>query len=274
MNPDTKSLAGLQQAFQAYVHEAGKLDGIVDAIQPDKTVPAQQRLGIYERAYNLRLLEALNVDYPGLHALAGDDEFDAIGRDFIDACPSTFYNLRWYGGELPQFLRTSEAWREYSVLAEMADFEWALSTAFDAADDPVLQVEDIGRVPPEDWPEMGFQTHASVQRVDLQWDVVAVWKAAKEEREAEAPEKHEAPVHWIIWRADLRTLFRSLEEDETAAFDALRDGANFGQLCELLLQWHEIDGVAVRAAQLLKQWTQEGLLRQPADESGTENSTN
>jgi hypothetical protein len=267
MNPDTKSLAGLQQAFQAYVHEAGKLDGIVDAIQPDEKVPAQQRLGIYESGYRLRLLEALNTDYPGLHALAGDDEFDAIGRDFIDAYPSIFYNLRWYGGELPQFLRTAEAWRDYGVLAEMADFEWALSTAFDAADDPVLQVEDIGRVPPEDWPEMTFLPHASVQLVDLQWDVVSVWTAAREERDAEAPEKHEAPKPWIVWRAGLKTLFRSLAEDEAAAFKALREGANFGELCELLLQWHEVDTVAMRAAQLLKQWTQEGLLRQPAGES-------
>jgi hypothetical protein len=256
-----KSLAGLQQAFQAYVHEPERLDGIVQGIHPDTRVSAEDRLGIYATAYRLRLLEALDADYPGLHALAGDEEFDAIGRAFIATQPSVFYNLRWYGGDLPRFLRSSEEYRQYDVLAEMADFEWALVTAFDAPDDPLLQVEDIARVAPEDWPELRFEAHASVQLVDLKWDVVSVWKADKEEREVESPSKSEKATRWMIWRSDLKTLFRSLPADEAAAFDALRNGSSFGELCELLVEWHDVDAVAGRAAQLLKQWTQAGLLR-------------
>lgn len=258
---NSNSLSRLQQAFQAYVHQpAAKLGEIIDGVQPDTRVSAEDRLGIYANAYRLRLLEALLVDYPGLHALAGDEEFDGIGRAFIDAQPSSFYNLRWYGGALPDFLRTAEAFREYPVLAEMADFEWSLSTAFDAHDDPVLKIDDIARVAPEAWAEMRFRPHTSVQFVNLTWDVVSVWKAAKEEREAEAPARHEAPVRWIIWRFELRTLFRSMAQDEAAAFDALVHGATFGDICETLLEWHEPDAVAARAAELLKQWAHAGLL--------------
>ncbi len=255
------SLTQLQQAFQAYVYEpAAKLGEIIDGIHPDTRVPAEDRLGIYANAYRLRLLEALHTDYPGLHALAGDAEFDAIGRAFIDAQPSTYYNLRWYGGELPKFLRAAEAYREYKVLAEMANFEWALATAFDAPDEPVLRVEDIARVAPEAWATMRFRPHPSVQLVDLQWDVVAVWKAADEKREAETPGQSDVPVRWIVWRTELRTMFRSLAHDEAIAFDALREGASFGELCETLLGWYEPDAVAARAAELLKQWTHAGIL--------------
>src|SRR5271169_3871999 len=169
MGEAPKSLAGLQQAFQAYVHEPARLDDIVQGIHPDTRVSAEDRLGIYATAYRLRLLEALDADYPGLHVLAGDEEFDAIGRAFIAAQPSVFYNLRWYGGDLPRFLRNSDEYRQYGVLAEMADFEWALVTAFDAPDDPLLQVEDIARVAPGDWPELRFEVHSSVQMVDLLW---------------------------------------------------------------------------------------------------------
>src|SRR5271169_6711582 len=122
MGEAPKSLAGLQQAFQAYVHEPARLEGIVRGIHPDTRVSAEDRLGIYATAYRLRLLEALDADYPGLHTLAGDEEFDAIGRAFIAAQPSVFYNLRWYGGALSQFLRTAEAYREYPVVAQLADF--------------------------------------------------------------------------------------------------------------------------------------------------------
>jgi hypothetical protein len=255
------SLTRLQQAFQAYVHEPeARLAGILDGIYPDTRVSAEDRLGIYANAYRLRLLEALLKDYPGLHALAGDEEFDAIGRAFIGAQPSTYYNLRWYGGALAEFLRTSEAYREYPVLVEMANFEWGLVTAFDAPDDPVLRVDHIAGVPPAEWAEMRFRPHASVQLVDLQWDVVSVWKAANEEREAAAPEKSETAVRWIIWRSELRTLFRSMVTDEAAAFDALAGGASFGEICELLLEWHAAEAVAGRAAALLKQWTDAGFL--------------
>jgi hypothetical protein len=255
------SLSKLQQAFQAYVYEPeAKLGGILDGIHPDERVPAEDRLGIYANAYRLRLLEALLTDYPGLHALAGDDEWEGIGRAFIAAQPSVYYNLRWYGGELPRFLRAAEAYREYTVLAEMADFEWALATAFDAPDDPVLRIQDIAAVSPEIWAEMRFRPHASVQLVDLQWDVVAVWKAANEERDAEAPGRTEVPVRWVIWRTELRTMFRSMPQDEAAAFGTLNNGGSFGDICEVLLEWHEADAVAARAAELLKQWTQAGLL--------------
>jgi hypothetical protein len=256
-----QSLASLQQAFQDYVHEPeDKLGAIVDDIRSDERVSAEDRLGIYSNGYRLRLLEALLIDYPGLHGLAGDEEFDTLGRAFIAAHASPYYNLRWYGGEMPNFLRTSDEYRQYPVLAAMADFELAIATAFDAADDPVLCIEDIARVAPEAWGEMRFRPHASVQRVDLEWDVVPLWKAIRDEHEGEHPAKNDAPVHWAVWRADLRTQFRSMPDDESAAFDALRTGFSFGEICEVLLEWHEADAVAMRAAELLKQWTQAGML--------------
>jgi hypothetical protein len=260
MSQGKPTLAGLQQAFQAYVHQPEKLAGIVDGIQSDARLPAEERLGIYERAYRLRLQEALTGDYPGLRALAGDEDFESICLDYIAAQPSTFYNMRWFGGTLPQFLRESGAWRDVRMAAEMADFEWALVTAFDAPNDPVLQVDEIGKVAPDDWPEMRFQPHASVQRVDMQWQIVPVWQAAKDEVDAEVPERNEEPTRWIIWRSELKTLFRSMEADEAAAFDALRVGACFAEICQLLMQWHEEGVVAGRAATLLKQWTLAGML--------------
>jgi hypothetical protein len=68
------------------------------------------------------------------------------------------------------------------------------------------------------------------------------------------------PVRWVIWRTELRTMFRSMPQDEAAAFDTLKNGGSFGDICEVLLEWHEADAVAARAAELLKQWTQAGLL--------------
>ena len=40
---------------------------------------------------------------PILKAYIGDEIFDAIARDYIDAHPSVFRNVRWFGGHLADF---------------------------------------------------------------------------------------------------------------------------------------------------------------------------
>jgi hypothetical protein len=140
-------------------------------------VGAEERLAIYANAYRLRLLEALGTDYPGLHTLLGDDEFDAMGRAYIAAHPSSYFSLRWFGEHMGEFLRTTEPYSKYPVFAEMAAFEWAKSDAFDATDSAVVCINDMAAIPPDAWPGLRFVPHASLRRLDLRWNVPTVWKA-------------------------------------------------------------------------------------------------
>ena len=149
-------LRALQQDFQHYVLlPDGRMDNQVGA---SAQASAQERLGIYANAYRLRLLEALDTDFPGLHTLVGDEEFDRLGRAYIDAHPSQHFSLRWYGHQVAAFLRATPPYADHPVLAEMAQFEWAMSLAFDADDSPLVTVEDMLALPPEVGPgafEMG-----------------------------------------------------------------------------------------------------------------------
>jgi len=46
------------------------------------------------------LIEVLGNDYEVLHAYLGDGLFDTLAGDYIAAHPSTFRNVRWFGGKL------------------------------------------------------------------------------------------------------------------------------------------------------------------------------
>ena len=129
------ALRRLQEDFQNYV--LVRDDRMQAHALSTAQVSAEERLAIYADGYRLRLLEALDTDYTGLHTLMGDDEFDAMGRTYIDAYPSAHFSLRWYGGHLSEFLRTVEPYSKYPVFAEMATFEWSKCTAFDAPDSTV-----------------------------------------------------------------------------------------------------------------------------------------
>jgi hypothetical protein len=253
-----RHLRELQEQLQAHLlHGDGRIaQHIVDT--PRVNAPA--RLAIYSDAYRLRLLEALQVDFPALHTLAGDAEFERIGRAYIDAHPSGHFSIRYFGRQLAGFLQRDDRWRTLPVLAEMAAFEWALGLSFDAYDSPSIGVGDMAAIPPAAWPHMRLGLHPSLQRLDLRWNVPALWKTIDQERTPLAPVAVAHPLAWIIWRRELRSLFRLMSVDEAWAVDVLRQGENFAAVCEGLCEWHDEAGVAAQAALYLRCWVQDGLI--------------
>ena len=252
------SLRRLQEDFQGYLlaRDARMHSHVIGSAQ----VSAGERLAIYADGYRLRLLEALDTDYAGLHTLLGDEEFDAMGRAYIAAHPSTHFSLRWYGDRMSEFLRTVAPYSRYPVFAEMAAFEWAKCDAFDAPDTALCSVTDMAAIPPDAWPGLTFVAHISLTRLDLRWNVPTVWKAIDAEEESPALLENEYPIAWLVWRQDLLTYFRSLSVDEAWALDALQRGENFAAICEGLCEWVDAQNVAAHAAGLLKQWLTDGLI--------------
>ena len=220
---------------------------------------AAERVRVYVEAYRLRLLEVLQDNYTGLHGLLGDEQFDQMGRAYIDAHPSTHPSVRWFSRHLESFLKRAEPYGEHPYLAEMAAFEWAQGLVFDAADQPIAGLESLASVPPDAWAGLRFALHAAVQRLDMHWNVAQVWQAL-EAGETPELERSDAPLPWLLWRAELLSHWRSLNADEAWALDAVREGRNFGELCEGLCQWHEPSTVAMQAASFLKRWLTDGLI--------------
>jgi len=287
----SETLRQLQEDFQGYLLTLDKRMHL--HVHDNAQVSAEERLAIYANAYRLRLLEALGTDYPGLHTVLGDDEFDAMGRAYIAAHPSPYFSLRWFGDRMSEFLRTTAPYEKYPVFTEMAAFEWAKSDAFDAADSAVASINDMAAIPHDAWPGLRFVPHPSLRRLDLRWNVPTVWKeidaaqgsgsvaggtsagmhevgqrkeqlprkpGATAGREPPVLEESDYPIGWLVWRQDLLTYFRSLNVDEAWALDALLRGETFAAMCEGLTEWIDAQNVAVHAAGLLKLWLTDGLI--------------
>jgi hypothetical protein len=252
------ALRELQDDFQAYILRApnAAIARVVDA----GNLAAEERLRVYADAYRLRLLEALETDFVALRAYLGSDDFTALGEAYIAASPSTHYSLRYFGGQLTDFLARTRPYSDAPLLAELAALDWALSAAFDAADDPVLTVEDLATVEAADWPNLAFRAHAALNRLDLHWNATAIWRAADGGTALPAPERAGTAVPWAIWRQNLQTFFRSLAPHEAYALDVLRRGDSFADICAGLCEWFDPSDAAPTAAGLLKQWIVDGML--------------
>lgn len=253
-------LAQLQSAFQAYLLDDARSTRFT-AMVDDKKVGATKRLKIYHDAYRLRIIEALATAYPMLKAYLGDDLFDNTARSYLTKWPSTYPNLRWYGAQMSTHL--VQTLPKHPIAAELAAFEWTLSLAFDAEDAPQLSIQDLAQIAPERWGDLHFKFQPGLQFLTLNCNAVAVWQALDA---GNTPPKamQGQPTHWLIWRQDLTSKFRSLDAVELQTLQMALAGASFGELCEVLFETLG-EAATNQAAQYLAGWLQEGMIAELKD---------
>jgi hypothetical protein len=250
------ALASLQrQVASAIRHRDDPLDALV---RETPGVDRATRLGVYQQAYILRLDEALRANYPKLHLLLGDDDFFALTGEYLAVHPSRRASIRWFGDALAPFLGTAPHYAAVPALAELARFEWALGSTFDAADAPALPIDVLTTLDDDDWPILRPRFQPAFSILDLQWNAPAIWRALGEQDSPPPPEA--APRYWAVWRQALQPHFCSLDPDDAALVGALKAGQPFGEACESLLAWHDETNAPARAAGLLGQWLGRGWI--------------
>lgn len=256
-------LSKLQHRFQDCVLHPGQPDAATWVSASGRADPDTQ-LSIYSYAYAARLKEVLANDYPAVLMAIGDERFDRLAEDYIQAHPSHYVSLRDFGRHLAGFvsglIQKEEAWQGMHWLVELALFEWTLGQAFDAADAALFTEQDMATIRPDAWPERTFTLHPSVQRLNLEWNIPEMWQALTADEPAPVDAMRETASAWLIWREQLITRFRSMPTDEQQALDALGKGASFNDICETLTSLMPEGEVPLRAAGLLKGWLAQGLI--------------
>lgn len=219
------------------------------------------RLRIYTDAYRLRLLDVLANDFPTTKAMLGEDAFDALGRDYLRAHPSTQPSVRHFGHAFADWLATRSDVAE--SVSQLARFEWTQGECFDAADAPLLDMTTLATLPADAWPTLRLHLHPAVRLLTMSCNAPALIGALA--ADSTLPALHPAPqVCWLLWRSDGDVHWRQLEADEATALQAVQTGESFAELCERMMIFHQGDG-PLRAASLLKRWLTDGLLTTPGD---------
>lgn len=265
-------LVRLQRQFQDYV--LGTASDVVHAIDPGPRANPVPRLAIYHDAYRIRLRSALADTFETLAQHLGDTAFPEACSQYVESMTSRHRNIRWYGEGFAEFLRTTPPYAAQPWLAEMAQFDWTLALAFDAADASCSTFEDFARLPPEAWTSIAFAFHPSVRRLALSTNAPAIRNAADADQPLPAPGVLSDPVEWIVWRQDFDARFRSLHPAEARAIDAAIGGAMFPRVCEIVCEWIEPEHASAQAAVWLRDWVSAGLIAQivvgpPGVEPGT-----
>jgi hypothetical protein len=236
------------------------------ALLQDQSAPAgllsdrgEAQFAVYRHAYRARLCGALRDNYEVLPVVMGDDAFDALAEAYIAAQPSSHYSLRWFGHLLAAFMEARDELVDHPAMVDLARMEWALRTAFDAAEAPQLTPAELAAVPPDRWSQLRFELHPSVQLLPLEWAVGPVWRALKLEHD-EVPPPDALTHTMLVWREGLRTRWKSLGDLQTRFVRGLESGETFGQQCEHMAEDMVADDVVQAAVGVLSELLQMGAL--------------
>lgn len=260
-------LSKLQNTFQENVLNPDT-QATIDWVSAEGRAEPKVQLSIYSYAYKARLKEVLENDYPATLMAIGDEYFEQLSEQYIETHPSQYFSLRDFGSHLPDFLlsltqqkkQTSIPWQDMPWLYELATFEWDLGQTFDAADAILFTEQEMSTIAADAWPELTFNFHPSVQVLNFDWNTVEMWQALTKDEPTEITAINTNKNSWLIWREELTTRFRSIQDDEKIALEMLIKGGDFTDICEELSNLMDENEVATHIASLLKGWIVQGLI--------------
>lgn len=251
------SLRKLQHEFLGYLLD----DEVVEIIERVESTPkrsAMQRMALYGNAYTLRLKEALSTDYERLHSYLGDELFDNLMQRYIDVNPSHHPSLRYFGQHMVMLLEGLEPFDQLPEVAELARIEQAFGNSFDAADCQSVSLNQLAQLKHEAWATLTLRFHSAVQLLPQHYNSFQIWRALANEEKP--PPKTISDTTWLIWRQDLVSRYRALENAELAALIVVMSGGSFADLCEALLEHFSEEETPQKAVAYLQQWINDQMV--------------
>lgn len=249
------SLHDLQHRFQMAILGGDPTPGLF----ANAAATLEGGFAIYLQAYQARLTAALRDNFPVLARALGDDAFADLARAYIAQHPSHFRSIRWFGEMLPDFLAAAPEHLPHPALVDLARMDWAIRSAFDAADAELLTVDEVAALQPEDWPGRSFRLLPSVRLVALRWGIEPIWKALDADSAADSEEPQELSHALVVWRRELNCCWRSADTCEAIVLHALTQSASFADCCLLIAESGDLQA-AQTAAGFVQRWIAEGLL--------------
>ncbi len=276
------SLAGLQRWMQAVVVSPEPLDEALAApearqaaggarvdelILPSATLEPAERIAIYKRMYPLRMIEALEQDYPILAWHVGEEAFEQLVLDYVEAFPSRSYTLNRLGDNLPVWLDERCRRDDAAFLGDLARFELAQTLVFDEQPSDVLAAEQVARIPSEAWAEARLPPIPALRLLTLRHAIRPHCEAWEHDRPSPAPRRRATRV--LVWRRGQTMHWREMPRAEYELLDALVSGETLGRALEAAtarLRTHERQD---RLFGWFRRWVSDGLFRSVAlDASG------
>ncbi|HKD20237.1 MAG TPA: DNA-binding domain-containing protein [Thermoanaerobaculia bacterium] len=222
--PGTVDEAVLSEAARAELDPAD----IDRVILPSQTLTAVERVGVYQGMYLLRMIEALEGDYPAVAHFLGDEEFGGVVTRYVAAHPSRSFTFNRLGERFPEFLKASRGIRRKGFVADLARLELAVTEVFDAPESDAWPAEAVARIPEEAWAGAVLKPIAAFRLGAYGYPVNAYLQSVKEENH-DHPDVGRKATFAAVWRKGFEVWRLDLSKPAYEFLGALAKGRPFGK---------------------------------------------
>lgn len=164
-----------QSDFTKAIFDAG-LSVPVGLVNPDGA-PATKRFSVYRNNVAVSLSEALEVTFPVIRTLVGDEFFKAMAGVFLRQHAPSSPVLMYYGAEMPAFLEGFQPVEHLGYLPDVARVELALCRSYHAADTPPIDPQALQQIAPDALTAAGLQLAPSVHLIRSSWPAASLFHA-------------------------------------------------------------------------------------------------
>lgn len=165
----------LQQDFAAALHYQ---PSTVTADIADGQFPAEQLIQIYRNNFIISLSEILEVVYPCVKAVVGDECFSQLARQHVLTHPLQQGDVSHYGHGLYETVSSQPALTEaVPYLTDLASLEWHLDRAAHApAIDSQFPFAKLGQLTEAKLPQLRLEVPEPTFCIDSDYPVATIWQ--------------------------------------------------------------------------------------------------
>ena len=237
-------------------------DRVGGVVTPSRTLSPVERVGVYQGMYILRMVEALEGDYPAVAHFLGAHEFGHVVEDYAQAHPSSHYSFNPFGRKFADFVRSSPRIRRKAFVHDLARLELAVTEVFDAPESPLLTPESAAAVPETAWLRARLVPIEAFRLLSFGHNVNAYFQSVKQGGD-DHPEIRRKDTWVAVWRKNYEVWRLDLGRPAYELLHALSKGKPFGQA--VAASARKLQGNAgEQLFRWLREWVAEGMFQSVA----------
>ena len=245
---EPKALLNLQRQFKSIVQASRPETAQQLRLISKPPLTSEERLQIYQYAYEARLLEALEEDFPMTQEALGQDRFADLITLYLAQFPSRYASLAEVGQNLSNFLKSSSLVDQYPFLVDLTRFEWLQVLSAFALEVPIVEFKLLQKLTPHQLNQVIFELHPSVHLFRSNWPLHQIDALSG---------TFQRSFYFVIYKSNGGVQFKEVSSVQWSLLHEIRKKAALQELVQFLVENQESEK---NAFNWFSHWTSEGII--------------
>ncbi|MBZ8117100.1 DNA-binding domain-containing protein [Roseovarius sp. LXJ103] len=225
-----------QSAFRAALLDNTK--AVPEGLTDGQGRPAGPRFSVYRNNVAVSLTEALEVSFPAIRKLIGDENFRGLMGIFLRQHPPTAPMISQYGDALPGFIEGFSQLNHLGYLPDVARLEQALRESYHSADADPIDPALLQSLAPDALMGAHLTLAPALHLIRSEWPVHQIWAYNMEDG---APKPTGGAQDVLVTRPQFDPVAAPLPSGGAAFIAALAEGQTFGTAFEAASEAPDFD---------------------------------